>query len=251
MSTICSNARTRETDVSTSIQLSEILQTFDSEVTRLPTDGLRIKCSNSGCNWQGTYFDKYHHLRKCPHSYINCKQCGVKIKRADLCAHLSDVCWKLKETELQVQYHLNKDHDYFPNQEIGEPEEVQFKETLHRLEEQEPEDVTKECLHQEKVTELEDHMMKESLQKSDEPVSQTVDFVQGQEMAVPNAHSKANYENEQQIYPKGTSSLSSQQKQPWAEPDDRLKTSYQKNGHHLKEKQRKKVYFSNTHHQCT
>ena len=236
MSTICSNDRIRETDLSASTKLSEILQTFDSDVARLPTDGLQIKCSNSGCSWQGTYFDKYQHLRKCPHSYIDCKQCGVKLKRADLRTHLNNVCWKLKDTGLQAS-HLNKYH--FPNQEIGEREEVHLKESLHRLEEPEPKDVTKESLHQKEMTELEDHM-KESLQKSGEQaVPRTVDFVQGQEMAVPKAHLKGSYENEQQVCP--LKETSSSQKQPWTGPDDCLKASFQRNGHHLKEKQRKKV----------
>ena len=225
MSTICSNDRIRETDLSTSTQLSEILQTFDSEVARLPADGLQIKCSNSGCNWQGTYFDKYRHLRKCPHSYISCKWCGLNIKRADLCTHLNDVCWRLKGV-------------YFQSQEISETREVHLNESLHGLE---PKDDTKECLHEREVTEPEDHMEK-SFQKWDKTVPPdhlAVGFLQGQEMAEPNALLKGNCQwqesDGQQTFPQETSNSRSQQCRS-GPGDDCLKAS-----HHLKEKQRQKV----------
>ena len=70
--------------------------TYPDNAVRLQINNLRIKCPNSGCNWQGTFSDKEQHLSKCPHSNTICDLCGIKILKAQLQAHKEEECPKAK-----------------------------------------------------------------------------------------------------------------------------------------------------------
>ena len=80
--------------------------TFPDNAVRLQINNLRIKCSNQGCDWQGTYSDKDEHRSKCPYSSTKCDLCGVKILKAKLQAHKNEDCPNAKVCILYLEIRI-------------------------------------------------------------------------------------------------------------------------------------------------